>query len=119
MSDYPELVTTYPGQVQCIWLKNSSTTASSNTSDSDDPFPYSTKGFKGIDESLYMFFNTPDDLMNLDIVNGQCRNGTIAQNITFGEMNVPFGAAGTVTAPARWSSAGMGLAVVLMIMAMF
>lgn len=118
MSDYPELVSTYPGQVQCIFLKNSSVTSSSNTSDSDDPFPYSTKGFKDVDESLYMFFNHPDDLKGLDIVNGQCRNTTFAQNVTFGEQNLPFGsAAGMVSAPVWWRSVGLGLSLVLMMMA--
>lgn len=118
MSDYPELVTDFPGQVQCIFLKNSSTTSSSNTSDSDDPFPYDTKGFKGINESLYMFFNNADDLKGLDIVNGQCVNTTFAQNVTFGEQNLPFGsAAGMVTAPAWWRSVGLGLSLILMMMA--
>lgn len=117
MSDYPELVTTFPDQVQCILLKNSSVTSSSNTSDSDDPFPYSTKGFKDVDESLYMFFNHADDLKNLDIVNGQCRNTTFAQNVTFGEQNLPFSAAGMVTAPEWWRSIGLGMSLVLMMMA--
>ncbi|KAF3766557.1 hypothetical protein M406DRAFT_228886, partial [Cryphonectria parasitica EP155] len=94
MSDYPEMATDFPGQVQCIWLKNSSSayqTTNSNLTDSDDPFPYDTKGFKGLNESTYMFFNNADDLMGLDIASGECLNTTIAQNVTFGEQNLPFG----------------------------
>ncbi|RAL60622.1 hypothetical protein DID88_009940 [Monilinia fructigena] len=33
----------------------------------------------------------PDDLTNLDIVNGQCYNSTIPQNLTFSEQGLPFG----------------------------
>lgn len=117
MSDYPEMATTYPDQVQCIFLKNSSVTSSSNTSDSDDPFPYSTKGFKDVNESRYMFFTHADDLMGLDIVNGQCRNTTFAQNVTFGEQNLPFSAAGVVSVPAWWRSVGLGMSLLLMMMA--
>jgi len=32
-----------------------------------------------------------DDLTNLDIVNGQCRNATIPQNVTFSDQGLPFG----------------------------
>ncbi|KAA8566059.1 hypothetical protein EYC84_008663 [Monilinia fructicola] len=38
-----------------------------------------------------MFFLVPDDLTNLDIVNGQCYNSTIPQNLTFSEQGLPFG----------------------------
>ena len=53
MRDYPEMVTDFPGQVQCILLRNTSST------DPGDKFPYDTKGFKGVDPNLYMFFNVP------------------------------------------------------------
>lgn len=121
MGDYPEMATDFPGQVQCIFLKNSSSaedTANSNTTDSDDPFPYNTKGFKGLDPSTYMFFNNADDLMGLDIVNGQCVNASIQQNVTFGEQNLPFGAAGAVVPPGWWRSLGMGLGVAFMMAAL-
>lgn len=116
MSDYPEMATDFPGQVQCIFLKNSSSTedaANANTTDSDDPFPYNTKGFKDLDPKTYMFFNNADDLMGLDIVNGECVNKTFAQNVTFGEENLPFGSAAAVVLPASWRSLAMGLLVTL------
>lgn len=121
MSDYPQLATDYPGQVQCIFLKNSSSAdnaANANTTDSDDPFPYNTKGFQGLNASTYFFFNNADDLMGLDIVNGQCVNASIPQNVTFGEQNLPFGAAGAVVPPGWWRTLGMGLGAGLMIAAM-
>jgi phosphatidate phosphatase APP1 len=53
MKDYPGLATDYPGQVQCILLRNTSAT------DSGDKFPYDTSGFKGLNQSMYMFFTVP------------------------------------------------------------
>lgn len=53
MRDYPAMATEFPGQVQCILLRNTSNT------DSGDKFPYDTSGFKGLDNSTYMFFNVP------------------------------------------------------------
>lgn len=85
MRDYPQMATDYPGQVQCIFLRNTSAT------DSGDKFPYDTKGFKDLNESSYMFFLVPDDLTNLDISSGQCRNASIQQNVTFGLQGLPFG----------------------------
>ncbi|KIN01425.1 hypothetical protein OIDMADRAFT_122409 [Oidiodendron maius Zn] len=85
MKDYPAMVSEFPGQVQCIFLRNTSAT------DSRDKFPYDTSGFKGIEQNKYMFFLVPDDLTNLDILNGQCYNTSIPQNITFSEQGLPFG----------------------------
>jgi len=85
MRDYPAMATEFPGQVQCIFLRNTSAT------DSGDKFPYDTSGFKGLNQSMYMFFLVPDDLTNLDILNGQCYNSTIKQNVTFSEQGLPFG----------------------------
>ena len=102
------MATDYPGQVQCILLRNTSAT------DPEDKFPYDTSGFKGLNESTYMFFKVSvgspppfssyplalastdiapqqDDLVNLDIANGQCRNTTIPQNVTFSTQGLPFG----------------------------
>ena len=75
----------YPGQVKCIFLRNISAT------DPSDRFPYDTSGFKGLNQQMYMFFLVPDDLTNLDVVNGQCHNSSIPQNLTFGYQNLPFG----------------------------
>ena len=53
MKDYPAMVTEFPGQVQCIFLRNTSAT------DSGDKFPYDTSGFKNINQQSYMFFLVP------------------------------------------------------------
>lgn len=75
----------YEDQVQCIFLRNTSATEDSNK------FPYDTSDFEGLDQEIYMFFRTPDDLMNLDISNGQCYNETVPQNVTFDMQGLPFG----------------------------
>ncbi|KAL8736897.1 MAG: hypothetical protein Q9181_002215 [Wetmoreana brouardii] len=85
MKDYPQMVTDFPGQVQCIFLRNTSAT------DEGDRFPYDTSGFKNLDKNSYMFFKVPDDLTNLDIQNGHCLNASIPQNLTFGYQGLPFG----------------------------
>ncbi|KAL9002707.1 MAG: hypothetical protein Q9188_004374 [Gyalolechia gomerana] len=85
MKDYPQMVTDFPGQVQCIFLRNTSAT------DDGDRFPYDTSGFKDLDKNTYMFFKVPDDLTNLDIQNGQCLNASIQQNLTFSYQGLPFG----------------------------
>lgn len=103
MRDYPAMVTEFPGQVQCIFLRNTTAT------DPGDKFPYDTSGFQGINQNMYMFFLVPDDLTGLDIVNGQCYNSTIPQNVTFSEQGLPFGlskkSAGERVMP--WSNAAM------------
>ena len=85
MRDYPQMATDYPGQVQCIFLRNTSAT------DSSDHFPYNTEGFQNLNQQMYMFFLVPDDLRGLDIVNGQCYNASIPQNVSFGYQGLPFG----------------------------
>ncbi|KAI9841562.1 MAG: hypothetical protein M1837_000608 [Sclerophora amabilis] len=85
MSAYPEMAGEFPGQVQCIFLRNTSATDSSNK------FPYNTKGFENLNTNSYMFFNVPDDLRNLDIVNGQCNNASVKQDVTFGYQGLPLG----------------------------
>ncbi|CAI7625044.1 unnamed protein product [Penicillium pancosmium] len=85
MRDYPKMATEFPGQVQCIFLRNTSAT------DSGDKFPYDTSGFKDLDKSKYMFFLNADDLTNLDIANGECLNKTIPQNVTFSYQGLPLG----------------------------
>ncbi|KAH7346591.1 hypothetical protein BKA65DRAFT_456247 [Rhexocercosporidium sp. MPI-PUGE-AT-0058] len=85
MKAYPQLATDFPGQVQCIFLRNTTST------DPTDKFPYDTSGFKGLDNSTYMFFNVPDDLKGLDVMNGQCVNSTVKQTVTFSYQGLPFG----------------------------
>jgi len=53
MRDYPAMVTEFPNQVQCIFLRNTSAT------DSGDRFPYDTSGFKNLNQQMYMFFLVP------------------------------------------------------------
>ncbi|KAL9109055.1 MAG: hypothetical protein Q9227_006295 [Pyrenula ochraceoflavens] len=98
MSDYPEMATEFPGQVQCIFLRNTSST------DPGDKFPYNTKGFKNLKRESYMFFHVPDDLTNLDIENGQCLNTTIQQNVTFGYQGLPFGIGNVAGRVRPWDS---------------
>ena len=85
MKDYPAMVTEFPGQVQCIFLRNTSAT------DSGDRFPYETSGFKDLNQNQYMFFVVPDDIKGLDVVNGQCYNSSVKQNLTFSLQGLPFG----------------------------
>ncbi|KAK1999746.1 hypothetical protein LX36DRAFT_655169 [Colletotrichum falcatum] len=102
MKAYPAMYKDYPGQVQCIFLRNTSAT------DPGNKFPYNTAGFKDIPQNSYMFFRVPDDLTNLDIAGGQCYNATIPQNVTFKTQGLPFGlgnAAGSLSPPTTWAAA--------------
>jgi len=54
--------------------------------DSGDKFPYNTKGFDSLDQNKYMFFRTPDDLMN-----GKCWNSSVQQNVTSGDQGLRSG----------------------------
>ncbi|KAJ7180607.1 hypothetical protein C8R46DRAFT_1210941 [Mycena filopes] len=92
MKDYPGLATDYPGQVQCILLRNTSAT------DSGDKFPYDTSGFKGMNQSMYMFFTVPDDLKGLDLTK-QCYNSSVQQNVTFGYQGLHFGNSASLVVP--------------------
>lgn len=101
MRDYPAMATEFPGQVQCILIRNISST------DSGDKFPYDTSGFKNINQQRYMFYHVPNDLTNLDIVNGHCLNSSIKQNVTFGYQGLPFGLSNSSSGAAEktWSMA--------------
>lgn len=101
MRDYPDMATMFPGQVQCILLRNISAT------DAGDKFPYDTSGFKNLNQQSYMFYHVPDDLTNLDIVGGHCLNATIKQNVTFSYQGLPFGLSDSSSGAAEktWSKA--------------
>ncbi|KAJ4303489.1 hypothetical protein N0V90_002384 [Kalmusia sp. IMI 367209] len=105
MKAYPQLAHDHPDQVQCIFLRNTSST------DSEDWFPYDTSGFEGLNNRSYMFFNVPDDLRGLDIANGQCLNESIAQNVTFSRQDEVLGIHGAASSLA--GSATMSLVVAL------
>ncbi|KAL8906381.1 MAG: hypothetical protein Q9171_006284 [Xanthocarpia ochracea] len=96
MKAYPQMTKDFPGQVQCILLRNTSAT------DEGNRFPYDTSGFKDLDKNTYMFFKVPvglDDLKGLDIQNGQCVNTTVPQNLTFSWQGLPFGLSKDSAAP--------------------
>jgi hypothetical protein len=110
LRDYPEMATEFPGQVQCIWLRNTSAT------DPTDKFPYDTSGFKDLNTNQYMFFLVPDDLKNLDVMNGQCVNSTIPQNVTFSTQGLPFGLS-KKSAARRVDAGWNGIMVAVMVVA--
>lgn len=85
MRDYPKMAKDYPDQVQCIFLRNTTAT------DSSDRFPYDTSGFEGIDQKKYMFIVHSDDLTNINIAGDSCYNTSVAQNLTFGYQGLPLG----------------------------
>ncbi|CAN9191177.1 unnamed protein product [Alternaria alternata] len=107
MKDYPQLAHDFPNQVQCIFLRNTSAT--------DDTmwFPYNTEGFKGLNNRSYMFFREPNDLAGLDIVNGQCLNETIQQNVTFSRQAEILGIHGDSAGGKLNSGATIGFVVAL------
>lgn len=105
MRDYPQLAHDHPNQVQCIFLRNTSAT------DSSDFFPYDTSGFKGLRNGSYMFFKVPDDLRGLDIAGGQCLNASIPQNVTFATQDEVLGIHGA--APAVAGSVQLSFVVAL------
>ncbi|KAI9869185.1 MAG: hypothetical protein M1830_005456, partial [Pleopsidium flavum] len=109
MRDYPAMVTEFPNQVQCIFLRNTSGT------DSGDRFPYDTSGFKNLNQQMYMFFLVPDDLKNLDIANGKCYNASVPQNVTFGMQGLPFGIGSGKKSAAGRMEVGIGGVVALMV----
>lgn len=123
MKDYPEMATDFPGQVQCIFLRNTTAT------DPGDKFPYDTSGFKDINQDKYMFFLNADDLTGLDIAGGQCYNQSIAQNLTFSYQGLPDGlsdttsvngsANGSKSAAGPMASAQTGLTFLAFVSAVF
>lgn len=98
MKAYPQLAHDHPNQVQCIFLRNTSAT------DSEMWFPYNTKGFEGLNSGKYMFFRHAEDLMGLDIANGQCLNQSILQNVTFSRQAEILGIHGSGAASVGGSS---------------
>jgi hypothetical protein len=71
--------------VQCIFLRNTTAT------DSSDRFPYDTSGFEGIDQKKYMFIVHANDLMGINIAGDTCYNTSVAQNLTFSYQGLPLG----------------------------
>ncbi|KAI0374582.1 hypothetical protein BV20DRAFT_960700 [Pilatotrama ljubarskyi] len=80
LSAYPQIAQQFPNQIACIFIRNTSAT------DPDDKIPFSTSDFKNLPNNTWFFYRTADDLFNLNITNGQCRNDSVPQNVTFGEQ---------------------------------
>ena len=99
LSAYPQIAQQFPNNLACIFIRNTSAT------DSEDKLPFDTSAFKNLPNSSYFFYRTAEgtstpslhlyarvrsrtfvDLMGLNITNGQCRNDSVPQNITFGEQ---------------------------------
>ncbi|KAJ7449656.1 hypothetical protein FB451DRAFT_1147098 [Mycena latifolia] len=108
MKDYPQMATDFPGQVQCILLRNTSAT------DSGDKFPYDTSGFKGMNQSMYMFFTVPDDLKGLDLTK-QCYNSSVKQNVTFEYQGLPFGNDASALLPRTYNNLISALFVAIVV----
>ncbi|EIN11484.1 hypothetical protein PUNSTDRAFT_98606 [Punctularia strigosozonata HHB-11173 SS5] len=109
LSAYPNVTQTFPNQTQCIFIRNTSAT------DADDKLPYSTKEFQNLNSSMYFFYRTPEDIVNLDVANRECVNASVPQNVSFGEQGGPFksGAAAAWATASRssWVAALVALAL--------
>ena len=109
---YPQLARDYADQVQCIWLRNTSST------DASMWFPYDTSGFRDLPQSQYMFFNVPDDLRGLDVAGGECYNASVPQHVTFDMQGFELrdSAAGATARPTIWwMVAALGTALSLLL----
>lgn len=104
MRAYPKMAHDYPDQVQCIFLRNTSAT------DSSDHFPYDTSGFEGLDQRKYMFIVHADDLTNINIAGDTCYNTSIPQNLTFGYQGLPFGIGDDAATNGSANQEGAGVA---------
>ena len=85
LSAYPQMATQFPNNIACIFIRNTSAT------DSSDKLPYDTSPFKNVTNGTYFFYNTADDLFNLNVTNGECVNASVPQNVQFGEQGGPLG----------------------------
>ncbi|KAI9069069.1 hypothetical protein FKP32DRAFT_1617696 [Trametes sanguinea] len=117
LSAYPQIAQQFPNQIACIFIRNTSAT------DPDDKIPYSTSDFKNLPNNTWFFYRTADDLFNLNITNGQCRNDSVPQNVTFGEQggvlgNGSNGASGLAFSSVQYSAVVFG-AVVALILSLF
>ncbi|KAH9927161.1 uncharacterized protein BXZ73DRAFT_90838 [Epithele typhae] len=106
LSAYPQIAQQFPNNIACIFIRNTSAT------DSDDKIPFDTSAFKNLPNNTYFFYRTADDLVNLDIPSGQCRNDSVPQNITFGEQGGVIGNNGAVSLGASQYIAGATIAAV-------
>ena len=54
LSAYPQIAQQFPNNVACIFIRNTSST------DSSDKIPYSTSDFKNIPNNTYFFYRVPE-----------------------------------------------------------
>ncbi|KAI0658783.1 hypothetical protein C8Q70DRAFT_990325 [Cubamyces menziesii] len=114
LSAYPQIAQQFPNQIACIFIRNTSAT------DPDDKIPYSTKEFKNLPNNTWFFYRTADDLYNLNITGGQCRNDSVPQNVTFSEQGGILGngsnsATGLMIGRAQYAAAAFGTTFALAI----
>ncbi|KAI0647602.1 hypothetical protein C8Q79DRAFT_1009675 [Trametes meyenii] len=78
-----------------------------------------TSDFKNINNNTWFFYRTADDLFNLDIAGGQCRNDSIPQNVIFGEQGGVLGDNGAgipmAIGDAHYVAAAVGATVALIL----
>ena len=106
LKSYTTVLKEKPDQLQCMFIRNDSAT------DGPQWKPFDTTLFKGIAEDKFMFFRVPvsclvprndqaseseltvlpwqDDLLGLNITDGECINTTFSQNLTYSVQNVPM-----------------------------
>lgn len=85
VKDYPLMAQEFPNQVACILVRDVSATERGNI------IPYNTEHFRPLRPEQYMFFRTPDDIARLNFENGDCRNESVPQDVTFGWQGGPGG----------------------------
>ncbi|KAI9059381.1 hypothetical protein FKP32DRAFT_1606088 [Trametes sanguinea] len=87
-----EALPSLPSAQVCSRTKSrASSSAIRPATDRDGKIPYSTSDFKNLPNNTWFFYRTADDLFNLNITNGQRRNDSVPQNVTFGEQGGVLG----------------------------
>ena len=103
LTAFPQIAQQFPNNIACIFIRNTSIT------DSGDKLPYDTSEFKNVKNDSYFFYRTAEgvfslpsecacalmtmslDLVGLDIVNGQCKNNSVPQNVSFASREASSG----------------------------
>lgn len=74
------MATQFPNNIACIFIRNTSAT------DPSDKLPYDTSPFVNVTNGTYFFYNSAEDLFNLNVTDGQCVNTSVPQDVQFGEQ---------------------------------
>ena len=56
LSAYPQIAQQYPNNIACIFIRNTSST------DSSDKIPYNTKPFQNVKNGTYFFYRTAEGM---------------------------------------------------------